>query len=213
MSSSSEALDPPAEQLVDQTGGTAEEAATGAYNATTVNDKIFEELRLSSDVVLEVQHGWRAFLDAAESREAAGEEVFAALRVPCLQRHDGGGFQWHIYRFLQGLSLIIDSLSDPKGLMVVIETLGIQRLDLEITGPRVIRFRDAIVGLLVAEMGARLSQKARVGFATMLNYVGGSYIFIRRREFAILHLRRELTRALAMAKQGSGNEDENSGEE
>jgi len=84
MSSSSEALDPPAEQFVDQTGGTAEEAATGAYNATTVTDKIFEELRLSSEVVLEVQLCWKAFLDAAESREAAGEEVFAALRVPCL---------------------------------------------------------------------------------------------------------------------------------
>jgi len=200
---------------VDQTGGTAEEAATGAYNATTVNDNIFEELRLSSDVVLEVQHGWGAFLVAAESREAAGEKVFAALfdTAPCLQRHEGGGCHWGVYRFLQGLSLIIGSLSDPKGLKVMVETLGIQHLDLEITGPRVISFRNAIVGLLVAEMGERLSQKARVGITTMLNYVGGSYIFIRRREFAILHLRRELTRALAMVKQGSGNEDENSGEE
>ena len=76
--------------------------------------------------------------------------------------------------------------------MVVVEKLGIQHSDLEITGPRVIRFRDAIVGLLVAEMEAPLSQKARVGFATMLNYVGGSCMFIRRREFEI---RMMLTRA------------------
>ena len=156
--------------------GNAEEDAIGAYNATTVNDKIFEELRLSPDVVLDIQNGWKAFLDAAGSREAAGEKVFAALwaPAPALPR-DSTEYHCSAYLF-QGLSLIIDSLSDPKGLMVVVETLGKQHLDLEITGPRVIRFRDAIVGL----MGARLSQKAKVGFATMLNYVGGSYIFIRR---------------------------------
>ena len=176
----------PAEQMVDQTGGTAEEAATGAYNATTVNDKIFEELRLSSDVALEVQLGWKAFLGAAESREAAGEAIYAALfdTARRFRQHSATLFD-EAMRFMNGLSLIVDSLSDPKGLKVVVETLGLQHLDLEVTVPRVIILRDAIVGLLVAEMGPRLSQKARVGFATMLNYVGGSYIFIRRREFEL----------------------------
>merc|ERR1712232_1348747 len=47
------------------------------------------------------------------------------------------------------------------------------------TIPRVVIFRDAIVDLLVVEMGARLSKKARDGFAAMLNWVGGAYIYVR----------------------------------
>merc|ERR1712226_483337 len=65
------------------------------------------------------------------------------------------------------------------GLKVIVETLGFQHLDLEVTVPRVVIFRDAIVDLLQVEMGARFTKKAREGFATFLNYVGGAYIYIR----------------------------------
>merc|ERR1712012_768809 len=70
---------------------------------------------------------------------------------------------------------------DPKELKVIVETLGFQHLDLEVTIPRVIVFRDAIVDLLTVEMGSRFTPKARDGWCTFLNYVGGSYIFIRRK--------------------------------
>merc|ERR1711865_1218392 len=49
----------------------------------------------------------------------------------------------------------------------------------EVTVPRVVIFRDAIVDLLQVEMGARFTKKARDGFATFLNYVGGAYIYVR----------------------------------
>merc|ERR1712087_695356 len=67
--------------------------------------------------------------------------------------------------------------------MGVVETLGFQHLDLEVTPPRVVIFRDAIVDLLTVEMGARFTKKANEGWRTFLNYVGGSYIYVRR-EFA-----------------------------
>merc|ERR1712066_1132415 len=51
--------------------------------------------------------------------------------------------------------------------------------DLEVTVPRVVIFRDAIVDLLQVEMGARFTKKAREGFCTFLNYVGGAYIYVR----------------------------------
>merc|ERR1712083_1008515 len=82
-------------------------------------------------------------------------------------------------RFMNGLNQIINSLSDPKALKIIVETLGFQHLDLEVTVPRVVIFRDAIVDLLQVEMGARFTKKAREGFSTFLNYVGGSYIYIR----------------------------------
>merc|ERR1719450_1099547 len=82
-------------------------------------------------------------------------------------------------RFMNGLNQIINALNDPKSLKIVVETLGFQHLDLEVTIPRVVIFRDAIVDLLQVEMGARFTKKAREGFATFLNYVGGAYIYVR----------------------------------
>ena len=170
----------PDEQTVEQTEGTV-------YNATTMDDKVFAVLRLKPDVASEVQVGWKDFLSAVEGREAVGEAIGAALfdAVPSLQSLFKTPRAIMAMHFMNGLSSIIGSLTDPKDLKVVVETLTsfIQHLDLEVTEPRVVIFRDAIVDLLVAEMGERLSQKAKEGFATMLNYVGGSYIFIRR-EFA-----------------------------
>eukprot|EP00449_Zooxanthella_nutricula_P061751 CAMPEP_0198576722 /NCGR_PEP_ID=MMETSP1462-20131121/117994_1 /TAXON_ID=1333877 /ORGANISM="Brandtodinium nutriculum, Strain RCC3387" /LENGTH=98 /DNA_ID=CAMNT_0044307989 /DNA_START=44 /DNA_END=337 /DNA_ORIENTATION=+ len=55
------------------------EATAGAYGAKEVNDQIFEELRLSEAIVSEVKATWAAFLHSADSREAAGEAIYAAL--------------------------------------------------------------------------------------------------------------------------------------
>merc|ERR1712087_885506 len=82
-------------------------------------------------------------------------------------------------RFMNGLNQIVNASTDPKACKIVVETLGFQHGDLEVTIPRVVIFRDAIVDLLVVEMGARLSKKAKEGFAAMLNWVGGAYIYVR----------------------------------
>merc|ERR1719167_250269 len=82
-------------------------------------------------------------------------------------------------RFMNGLNQIIGALNDPKSLKITVETLGFQHLDLEVTPPRVVIFRDAIVDLLRVEMGARFTPKAKEGWSTFLNYVGGSYIYVR----------------------------------
>merc|ERR1712060_882663 len=80
---------------------------------------------------------------------------------------------------MNGLNNIIMALNDPKACKVIVETLGFQHLDLEVTVPRVVIFRDAIADLLQVEMGARFTKKAREGFCTFLNYVGGAYIYVR----------------------------------
>merc|ERR1719221_2484652 len=85
---------------------------------------------------------------------------------------------------MNGLNNIIQSLSDPKACKIVVETLGFQHLDLEVTPPRVVIFRDAIVDLLTVEMGARFTKRAKEGWRTMLNFVGGSYIYVRTK-FAV----------------------------
>eukprot|EP00443_Scrippsiella_acuminata_P007134 CAMPEP_0115301990 /NCGR_PEP_ID=MMETSP0270-20121206/70149_1 /TAXON_ID=71861 /ORGANISM="Scrippsiella trochoidea, Strain CCMP3099" /LENGTH=112 /DNA_ID=CAMNT_0002719897 /DNA_START=49 /DNA_END=384 /DNA_ORIENTATION=- len=59
----------------------------GTYTAKVVNDQIFEELVLGPGIAEEVQNVWRTFISSAESREAAGEAIYAALfdAAPSLQ--------------------------------------------------------------------------------------------------------------------------------
>jgi len=166
----------------DEGEGSGEVNATvGQYNAKEVNDQIFEELLLGPGIAEEVQNVWTTFLRSAESREAAGEAIYAALfdSAPSLQSLFKTPRAVMAMRFMNGLNSIILALHDPKALKVIVETLGFQHLDLEVTPPRVVIFRDAIVDLLAVEMGARLTPKARDGFCTFLNYVGGSYIYVR----------------------------------
>merc|ERR1711920_123592 len=110
-----------------------------------------------------------------------GEAIYAALfdSAPSLQSLFKTPRAVMAMRFMNGLNQIVNSLADPKSLKIIVETLGFQHLDLEVTVPRVVIFRDAIVDLLQVEMGARFTKKAREGFATFLNYVGGAYIYVR----------------------------------
>merc|ERR1719410_2404681 len=109
-------------------------------------------------------------------------------------------------RFMNGLNSIINALTDPKGLKIVVETLGFQHLDLEVTPPRVVIFRDAIVDLLAVELGARFTKKANDGWRTFLNYVGGSYIYVRAK-FAVRLKILESSWATANNKTSEGEEE------
>merc|ERR1712039_927535 len=102
------------------------------------------ELVLGGDMAEEVQTTWNTFLRSAESREAAGEAIYAALfdSAPSLQSLFKTPRAVMAMRFMNGLNQIIGSLSDPKALKVIVETLGFQHLDLEVTIPRVVIFRD-----------------------------------------------------------------------
>merc|ERR1712113_705391 len=68
---------------------------------------------------------------------------------------------------------------EPKALKTIVETLGFQHLDLDVTIPSVVIFRNAILDLFSLEMGSQFTKKAQEGFAIFFNYVGGAYIFIR----------------------------------
>merc|ERR1712228_506674 len=82
-------------------------------------------------------------------------------------------------RFMNGLNGFIMALSDPPGLKVLVETLGFGHLALDVTVPRVVIFRDAILDLFQVELGSRLTKDAYAGWRAMLNYVGGAIIFIK----------------------------------
>jgi len=177
-----EEVDPDAEEETQEEGETEDVAATAKATAgADVNVNSFEELRLSAAVCDASQDAWRAFINMAASREAAGEAIYAALfdAAPSLQSLFTTPRAIQSMKFMNGLNQFIMGLSDPAGLKVAVETLGFGHLALDVTIPRVVIFRDAILDLLQVELGSKMTTEAYTGWRAMLNYVGGAIIYIK----------------------------------
>merc|ERR1712187_877696 len=143
--------------------GTGE--AQGATAGSDININSFEELRLSENICEAAQEAWRIFINAAASREAAGEAIYAALfdAAPSLQSLFTTPRAIQAMKFMNGLNQFIMGLSDPPALKVAVETLGFGHLALDVTVPRVVIFRVAILDLLQVELGSNLSKEAYTG--------------------------------------------------
>merc|ERR1712151_709839 len=146
-----------------------------------INVNSFDELRLDEAVVMNAQEAWRIFINSAASREAAGEAIYAALfdAAPSLQSLFTAPRAIQAMKFMNGLNQFIMGLSDPPALKVAVETVGFAHMAYDVTVPRVVIFRDAILDLLQVELGSKLSKEAYTGWRAMLNYVGGAIIFIK----------------------------------
>merc|ERR1719446_611670 len=168
----------------DEAGDEAAEGDTGNTNATAgsaMDTNSFVELKLPADVYMASQQAWTTFINSASSREAAGEAIYAALfdSAPSLQSLFVTPRAVQAMRFMNGLNTFIIHLGDPAALKMDVETLGFTHLDKEVTVPRAVIFRDAIVDLFVVELGNKLTTEAAKGFTALLNYVGGALIYIR----------------------------------
>ena len=100
----------------------SQEMKGGVYNARDVNDQLFEELILPEKIAKEVQSTWSEFLRQAESREAAGEAIYAALfdAAPSLQSLFRTPRAVMAMRFMNGLNTIISKLDQPKECKVAV---------------------------------------------------------------------------------------------
>jgi uncharacterized membrane protein YgcG len=161
--------------------------AEGPSNAMTLDagavpTEAFEMLTLDKETVDEVRRCWYGYINGCASRDAAGAAIYSALfdSAPSLQSLFKTPRAVMAMRFMNGISSMIEVLDDPVKLKTQVETLGFQHLDLEVTVPRVVIFRDAIVDLLVMEMGAKMSTLGQNAISAFLGYVGGAYIYIRK---------------------------------
>jgi len=160
-----------------------EQASFSKLAANEVNTATFDELRLDPALAKDVQTCWMAFINMQASREVAGEMIYAAIfdAAPSLQALFKTPRAVMAMRFMNGIASMIAQLDNPTALKLSVSSLGFQHLDLEVTVPRVVLFRDAIVDLLMAELGNQMSDKTRNAFAGFLNYVGGAYIHVREK--------------------------------
>eukprot|EP00435_Cladocopium_sp_Y103_P064572 s631_g26.t1 len=137
-----------------------------------------------------------AFLETY-SEDAAADALFTAFyeAAPSLQHLFKTTRAVLAGRFFKGIHQIILSLQDGKEAKQVVEdlnpvfgwgdafgiviTLGFRHLELEVTGPRVACFREAVLDFFNAELGERLTTLGYEGLRKMFNYVGGGLIYVR----------------------------------
>jgi hypothetical protein len=109
------------------------------------------------------------------------EAIYAALfeSAPSLQVLFISPRAVQAMRFFAGINTFVSNLGLPADLKVSVESLGFQHLDKDVTVPRAVIFRDAIVDLFVVELGSKLSSAGAKGLVSLLNYVAGSIMYIR----------------------------------
>jgi len=148
---------------------------------TEIQERTFEEIKLPDAVVAEIVSSWSLFLAAMSSREAAAEALYSAFyeAAPSLQPLFRTPRGVMAVRILNGIISVVVSLDQPKALKTAVETLGFQHMDLEVTAARVTMFRDAVIDLLEMELNGHMSSRARLGWSSILNYIGGAYIYVR----------------------------------
>jgi len=162
-----------------EVNSSAPELADG--DGWVINTDTLTELQLDEGKANATQRSWNAFIENSGSKEAAGESLYSALfdSAPSMQSLFVTPRAVQALRFMQGISLFVANAHSAANLKAAVETLGFGHLNIEVTVPRVIIFRDAIIELLETEAGDGWSTEAKDAWGVMLSYIGGALIFIK----------------------------------
>jgi len=141
----------------------------------------FDELRLSSEACEQVRLCWAAFLGNFATPEEAGDALFTAIfeSAPTLQSLFTTPKAVQSMRFVHELDSVVATLNKPKALKNIAESLAFRHLNLDVTVPRAMIFRDAILDLIEAELGDRFTTEARRGFTILLGWMAGANIYVK----------------------------------
>lgn len=141
----------------------------------------FEELALDPEVVKQVQSAWEHLCRGAKSREAVGENIYTALfeSAPSLQALFTTPRAVQALKFVNGVQALVNVLDNPAQLKTQVETLAFGHLNLDVTVPRAMIFRDAILEMFDIELAEHFNEEAKQGWQALLNYVSGSFTFVR----------------------------------
>jgi len=165
----------------------AEEAAAEAQgagagtNTGEINTSTFTELRLEPDVIQGAKDAWNTFVRSQASSQVAAEAIYTALfeSAPSLQSLFVTPRAVQAMKFYAGLAGLVGALDDPAALKEAVEAQGFGHLATDVTVPRVVVFRDAILDLFQVELGDRWTSRANAGWKAVLNYFGGAMIWTK----------------------------------
>ncbi|CAE8620514.1 unnamed protein product, partial [Polarella glacialis] len=166
------------------------------------------DCHLPFQMVEEAQFGWTSFLETFSSRDVAGEAVYSAIfeSAPSLQGLFKTPRAVMSMRIMMGFNNIIMNLKSGRNVKQLVETLGFQHLNFEVTIPRVAIFRDAILNLMKSESGETLTNLGFEGIKRTLNFAGGGFVYVRTNYSERLRILSSSWR-LVCGKQAESSED------
>jgi len=146
-----------------------------------INTSTFEELVLDESVVAAAEELWRRFLQTAQTQEAAGEAIYVAIfeGAPTLQPLFTTPKAVMAQRFLMGLQNVAQVLGDPARLKLAVEILCFNHLHFDVSVPKAILVRDAILDLFGVELGEAMTTEAFNAWKHILSYIAGAIVFVK----------------------------------
>lgn len=153
--------------------------------AEEINAATFEELRMPKETAAAMLKAWHAFIACFDSRDSAASSLYGVIfdSVPSLQVLFKTPKVIQSIRLIDELQTVVEHLLKPKELKQMGESLAFRHLNFEVTIPRAMIFRDAIVDCLAAELGENFTPEVRTGYMILFGWIGGACIYVRN-EFA-----------------------------
>lgn len=161
------------------------EGVTSNFNAEDAAEEInvvsFDELRLSKETTIAMQKAWRQFVASFDTADSCGICLYRVVfeSVPSLKGLFKTPQVIQAPRFFDEFQNLVDNVHKAKELKQMAESLAFRHLNFEVTVPRAMIFRDALVDCLKIELGDALTEEARLGFMALFGWIGGASIYVK----------------------------------
>merc|ERR1719181_2395135 len=171
----------------------------------------FEELVFDPASISEAQRAWKMLVGMFPNSSACADALYMAIfeSAPSLQDLFTTPRAVQAMRFVDAINNYIVNIGDPPALKALVEALAFGHMDREVTKPRAVIFRDAILGFAAAELGKNLNATAAKAWTTLLNYIGGALIFVKANYSGrVILLRESWLQANNRGEEGKGENQE-----
>eukprot|EP00929_Paragymnodinium_shiwhaense_P061748 TRINITY_DN30868_c0_g1_i1.p1 TRINITY_DN30868_c0_g1~~TRINITY_DN30868_c0_g1_i1.p1 ORF type:complete len:1153 (-),score=238.74 TRINITY_DN30868_c0_g1_i1:144-3602(-) len=141
----------------------------------------FGELLLPREQVEQLQQCWDLLVTLTGSREALADLLYFTYfnASPSLEHLFVTPKAVLAFRLFTGVNTFITNANNAASLRMHVETTAYGHMYLDITVERVKMIRDAILDMLVTELGGKLTPDAATGCVSLWNYIGGAMIFVK----------------------------------
>eukprot|EP00929_Paragymnodinium_shiwhaense_P115083 TRINITY_DN836_c0_g1_i1.p1 TRINITY_DN836_c0_g1~~TRINITY_DN836_c0_g1_i1.p1 ORF type:complete len:1114 (-),score=302.79 TRINITY_DN836_c0_g1_i1:58-3399(-) len=157
------------------------ETETAQLTGQEIVTDTFGELFLPFDQREHLIAAWGALLKNCGSRDAVADLLYTTYynASPSLESLFVTPKAVLAFRLYMGVNNFFSNTRDSAKLRALVETQAYQHMVLEIDIPRVHIIRDAVVDMLLVELGSKLTSEAATACVSLYNYIGGAMIFIK----------------------------------
>eukprot|EP00929_Paragymnodinium_shiwhaense_P053815 TRINITY_DN2697_c0_g1_i2.p1 TRINITY_DN2697_c0_g1~~TRINITY_DN2697_c0_g1_i2.p1 ORF type:complete len:1104 (+),score=257.39 TRINITY_DN2697_c0_g1_i2:144-3314(+) len=141
----------------------------------------FGELYLPGEQAKALEGAWDMLVKQVGGRDAVAAIIYDTFynASPALESLFVTPKRVLTFQIFLGLNNFITNTRKPDQLRMFVESLANRHMGWDVSVPQVNLIRDALVDMMVVELGSKFTSEAATGFVSLLNYIGGGIIYIR----------------------------------